>query len=415
VVKEGQLIAGTCSSQGYSSPNGTLSESAGPCGTIVFKLYEKASETPLVATGVSTGSKIVLETFARPVHTWTQMNDPVMGGKSTGTFTIAGGVGVFNGSVVDVPFLQAPGFIKVSSSDSVPYPDVSSCSALELTVVSSTAYAGYRVSFGTVKGPSGFFSYGYKAHFMAPLGSVGSVVIPFTNFSDDWDDATGNIKVSCAANSAYCPDAATLKNMKTISVWGEGVAGDVHLEISEIAATGCTTSFNDAGIKAADSSISSTCSQPIQPNLRYNISNTQGVKSFPFPLPATESLATAVCCDTNFASYAEPRFLFQDTDVDMFGKLDPTVETTFYDSSCGIPLFVVPRGRTFADFKADTTEHGWPSFRAAELVPGSSYIVNATGEVLSKCGTHLGSYLPDSKGPRWCLDLSCVSGNPASK
>ena len=75
-------------------------------------------------------SKIILESFSKPVHTWTQKNDPVMGGKSTGTFTIAGGVGVFNGSVVDVPFLQAPGFIKVSSSESVPYPDVSSCSAL---------------------------------------------------------------------------------------------------------------------------------------------------------------------------------------------------------------------------------------------------------------------------------------------
>jgi hypothetical protein len=36
-----------------------------------------------------------------------------------------------------------------------------------------------------------------------------------------------------------------------------------------------------------------------------------------------------------------------------------------------------------------------------------------TGYVTSKCGTHLGSYLPDSEGPRWCMDLSCISGNAA--
>jgi len=34
----------------------------------------------------------------------------------------------------------------------------------------------------------------------------------------------------------------------------------------------------------------------------------------------------------------------------------------------------------------------------------------ASGYVTSKCGTHLGSYLPDSKGARWCMDLSCIAG-----
>ena len=32
--------------------------------------------------------------------------------------------------------------------------------------------------------------------------------------------------------------------------------------------------------------------------------------------------------------------------------------------------------------------------------------------VFSACGTHLGSFLPDAKGDRWCLDTSCLAGNP---
>ena len=31
--------------------------------------------------------------------------------------------------------------------------------------------------------------------------------------------------------------------------------------------------------------------------------------------------------------------------------------------------------------------------------------------VRSTCGTHLGTYDPDDKGPRWCIDLACIAGN----
>ena len=34
-------------------------------------------------------------------------------------------------------------------------------------------------------------------------------------------------------------------------------------------------------------------------------------------------------------------------------------------------------------------------------------------QVLSSCGTHLGSLLPDADGARYCIDLSCISGNAA--
>ena len=69
-----------------------------------------------------------------------------MGGESTGNFSISDSTGIFQGDVVDVPFLKAPGFIKVESSGS--YPDISSCKNLALNIKSNTNYTGYRVSFG---------------------------------------------------------------------------------------------------------------------------------------------------------------------------------------------------------------------------------------------------------------------------
>jgi len=120
--------------------------------------------------------------------------------------------------------------------------------------------------------------------------------------------------------------------------------------------------------------------------------------------------AEAVCCAARPKAYAEPQFLYQAPDVQLFAKL--TGVTTFYDSVCGVPLFRAPVNRTMAEFKADTDEHGWPSFRSAEVVR-EHVREDKDGFVYSSCGTHLGSYLPDAHGPRWCMDLSCIAGGPA--
>jgi hypothetical protein len=42
-------------------------------------------------------------------------------------------------------------------------------------------------------------------------------------------------------------------------------------------------------------------------------------------------------------------------------------EITFYDSVSGKPLFVAPRGRSWASFVKESKAHGWPSFRDAEV------------------------------------------------
>lgn len=40
-------------------------------------------------------------------------------------------------------------------------------------------------------------------------------------------------------------------------------------------------------------------------------------------------------------------------------------EITFYDSVTGRPLFIAPKGRSFQDWRAESTVHGWPSFRVS--------------------------------------------------
>ena len=88
---------------------------------------------------LSAANEILLASFdgaKGSTHQWRQMNDPVMGGKSTGTFSVADSKGIFSGEVVDVPFLKAPGFIKASVVDMNPFgrifPDISTCKNIAL-------------------------------------------------------------------------------------------------------------------------------------------------------------------------------------------------------------------------------------------------------------------------------------------
>lgn len=235
-----------------------------------------------------------------------------------------------------------------------------------------------------------------------------------TSFSDHWSPATGEHTKECKDDSSVCLTEKTLAEIKRVEVWAEGKKGKIHLELQSISAqsaSGEVLMLTEAESPSRPPKQFDTCGAAVQNNLRYNIS-TRMADSGAFPIPG-ETLATAVCCDSRLKPYAEPQFLFEAPDIQLFSKLDTSSGvTTFYDSVCGLPVFKAPIGRTLADFQADTTEHGWPSFRTAEIVAENIITDKNTTFVTSKCGTHLGSYLPDSKGSRWCIDLSCVSGNP---
>jgi peptide methionine sulfoxide reductase MsrB len=104
--------------------------------------------------------------------------------------------------------------------------------------------------------------------------------------------------------------------------------------------------------------------------------------------------------------YAEHRGYLET--VDYISTVDRTRETTYFDSVTGKPLFVAPRGRSFADFLKESLAHGWPSFRDAEVVWDSVRVL-PDGEAVSVDGTHLGHNLPDSKGNRYCINLVSVA------
>jgi len=365
------------------------------------------------------------------VSKFTELNDPVMGGKSTGTWSVntADKYGVFDGEVVDVPSLKAPGFIKAAADGK--FADASSTvdGNLVLLVRSSTpSYEGFRVSFasGTLSpsyacagGGSIPLSRGcFKAHFAVPAGNdFVEVRVPFTDFSDKWSPATGEHTTNCTTGSDVCPTASKLSSIIRVEVWAEGALGKAHLEVKAIyaeasSATQLITTTDLAQKPGQPSAQYDTCKGPVQSNLKFGVSGRL-TATVPVPVDANETLAESVCCDSRVKPFAEPQFLFEAPDIQLFSKLDANAVNTFYDTVCGIPLFRAPLNRSFAEFQADTQEHGWPSFRLAEVVSENVVTDKATGYVTSKCGTHLGSYLPDSKGPRWCMDLSCVSGNSA--
>lgn len=157
----------------------------------------------------------------------------------------------------------------------------------------------------------------------------------------------------------------------------------------------------------------SICSGPVQTSLRFGLSDFPVPQTLPDPAPG-ETLGDAICCDSYYRNIAaaEPSGLFADAGVDLFATANENADGTFTfrDSVSGIPLFIAPRGRSLDDFKAETAKHGWPSFRDAEMVK-NNVVVTKDGEVHSISGTHLGHNDPDSKGPRYCLDLVCLAGH----
>merc|ERR1711998_414752 len=211
---------------------------------------DPAAVQALVDTAPDTAALVTFDGSKSTDFTFSELNDPVMGGRSTGTWTVAGTepdqYGVFDGEVVDVPSLQAPGFIKTAADGT--FADVSADlgGSLVLRVRSTTPdYTGFRVALaaGTVSpsyacsgGGSIPFSGGcYKADFSVPAGDdFVDVAVPFTDFSDKWSPASGDHTANCTDDSSVCLTASALSGIKRIEVWAEGHAGKVHLEVKKI-------------------------------------------------------------------------------------------------------------------------------------------------------------------------------------
>jgi len=367
--------------------------------------------------------------------TWKLVNDPVMGGLSNSNWTLnnANQTALWKGEVKIVPSLKAPGFCNAETTGVLKrFNDASGYSHLEVRMRSFIKYDGWKVSFAANTFNPQFAS--FKAGFILPGdGHWYDIAVPFASFSNDWSpytgdcdtlDPTGRQHVCCTPETTnVCPKPDDLSSIQQIGLWAEGAAGEFHVEVQWVRATNRAT--GDTGglsnLEKLESGAAGfvgkdTCSGRVQANLRYNMSGRYHEDLF-IPQADGESMVTAICCDSAYASIAEPQGYYARPDVDLFGQMphyhnDTTGTTTFYDPVCGLPLFEAPQGRSLADFKEDTTEHRWPSFRTEEVVKGNVIIQPDGLEVKSKCGTHLGSYLPDDKGSRWCIDLACISGHP---
>merc|ERR1719199_249993 len=342
-----------------------------------------------------------------------------MGGKSSSTWEIDASKSKsasWNGEVRIVPSLKAPGFCN-AETDSwfAKFNDCSATSHLLIHAKSNTpSYRGFKVSFAAETLNVQFHS--FKAPFnMTSSDTYQTVAIPFTDFSNDWSaytgrcdtkDPTGKQHVCCSSeHPEVCPTKKNLKDISEVGLWTEGVAGKFNLDIMWI---GCGNSEEFE----AEGESRDTCQGSVESELKYNVSNRLAEDYLPDGATPKESLAHAVCCDSYFKPFAEPAFFFSRPDVDLFGAIKKTGKKTtiFYDSVCGLPLFEAPKNRTFEEFQTESNKYHWPSFRKDEII-GDNVKILKTGELVSKCGTHLGSNQPDELGDRFCTDLVCLSGN----
>merc|ERR1711907_156390 len=96
----------------------------------------------------------------------------------------------------------------------------------------------------------------FKSPFSVPAGDdFTEIRIPLSEFSDKWSAATGELTTLCKDDPSVCPSADKLKRVQRVAVWGEGVAGKVHIEVDSIAlepsthlaaASGALVSFDGA-------------------------------------------------------------------------------------------------------------------------------------------------------------------------
>lgn len=185
------------------------------------------------------------EYAASPVH-WYEVPDPVMGGKSSGNFTVSesDGFGRFAASVVNIPVLKAPGFVKIITcqqattkygvcSGEKAFLNVSSFEQFSMRVRSSSpSYTGFKFGFGPGKS---LFSTGYKQDFTA-TAEWSELTLPFNLFTSATSPASGEPTKLCKDDPSVCPSNDVLGGITELAIWAEGVAGEISLDIDWIKA-----------------------------------------------------------------------------------------------------------------------------------------------------------------------------------
>jgi len=258
----------TCSSRGRKLSNcGDLSQqlneltqlgvgSSGVAGPFRLEINSMVATS---APSLESSAEIRLASFDGVKETtlsWKKTLDPVMGGASTGDFTVADGVGRFSGTCNVVKSLAAPGFAKIEGTGKT-LADITATDSMLLKVRSSTPeYQGFKIAFGApgIPSPAIFQRSGsYKTEFyLANTNDWQVVQVALGNFSRDTSDYTGrcdtvdprNAKQHyCCSNSPLsptkdevCVESQYLSKINDLQIWAEGVEGDFDLEIEWIGA-----------------------------------------------------------------------------------------------------------------------------------------------------------------------------------
>jgi hypothetical protein len=208
---------------------------------IPYKLA--ATEQPIVAAG----------------SMWSEMDDPVMGGKSKGTWSMDSGYGAWLGTVQNVSFLHAPGFCSIETA-ALKTADASAYikGGFVIKVRTSTPdFTGFKLKFSSPSVPKHHGQHGgqsgsHAQGFRVPASKNGewqSVFLPFNKFSYDWSDFTGDCATKdpdgyqhrCCSekDSDVCPTATQLKGLDSVRIYAEGVEGDFQMDVKEVLATDC--------------------------------------------------------------------------------------------------------------------------------------------------------------------------------
>lgn len=97
--------------------------------------------------------------------------------------------------------------------------------------------------------------------------------------------------------------------------------------------------------------------------------------------------------------------------IGLFAQLNASQTTTLYDSTCGLPLFTAPIGRTFEEWRVECEEYGQLLFREEEVNWNNTVL--ESGELVSICGTRVGEYTSSSSSVDvYSVYIACISGMP---
>ena len=123
---------------------------------------------------ITDNNSITLVNFSNKEIEWIETNDPVMGGQSTGNFSIINNTGNFSiinntgnfqGNCKLIPYLNAPGFCKLYTKSKNNYYDISSYINKSISILLNTKtynYDGYFIGFKAHNVPKSKYLFKWK-------------------------------------------------------------------------------------------------------------------------------------------------------------------------------------------------------------------------------------------------------------